>query len=273
VEIFTLNVGQGQFVAVTGNTEAFIVDTYLPLNPEVEIVNVKAALAAILPGKNLIGLMVTGFDADHFNEIGLKLVLNKYRPDWIMYPKYFKETGNARTCFAAIKSFERQKSEFRKISMDLSDNDKRFYYKLSNDFTFELFSPHRDDMTSSNNCSLVCKVEEKATGRSYLITGDTEGDRWDSIVYYFDSSLASTVLAAPHHGSVNGISEVAIASISPHTVLISAGVDNQYGHPDIEAMRLFRKYATDVWQTNARDGQSLRTVVTAQGVRSYKFEP
>ena len=77
MNIYTLNVGQGQFVVVAGKSEAFIVDTYLPLNPKNDIVNIKAALAKILPGKNLIGLMVTGFDDDHFNEVGLKVILNK----------------------------------------------------------------------------------------------------------------------------------------------------------------------------------------------------
>lgn len=204
MNIYTLNVGQGQFVVVTGSTQAFIVDTYVPLNPTNDIINVKAALATILQGKQLVGLLITGFDADHFNEIGLRIVLNKYRPDWIMYPKYFKQTQTANTCFSIIEGFESQK-EFTRVSVSLSKNDTRYYDKLSTDFSFEVFSPHSADMNSSNNCSLVCKVKERSTGCTYLITGDTENDRWHSISYYFGSALASDVLAAPHHGSKNGI--------------------------------------------------------------------
>jgi len=96
MQIYTLNVGQGQFVVVTGDTQAIIIDTYVPLNPSADIVNVKGALATILQGKQLVGLMVTGFDSDHFNEVGIKIVLNKYRPNWIMYPKYFKNTVSLR---------------------------------------------------------------------------------------------------------------------------------------------------------------------------------
>jgi beta-lactamase superfamily II metal-dependent hydrolase len=182
MQIFTLNVGQGQFVVVTGATEAIIIDTYVPLNTSTEIVNVKAALADILNGKNLVGLMVTGFDADHFNEVGLKIILHKYRPNWIMYPRYFKPTKNAETCFGVIQEFE-QKKRFKRISVSLSKDSERHYETLSNDFSFEIFSPHSADMNSSNNCSLVCKVQEKSTGYTYLVTGDTEDDRWDSIVY------------------------------------------------------------------------------------------
>ena len=232
----------------------------------------KGALATILKDKNLIGLMVTGFDDDHFNEVGLKIVLNKYRPDWIMYPKYFKKTTNADTCFNVIKSFENQK-EFQRVSVSLSDNNSRFYLKLSSEFEFEIFSPHTSDMNSSNNCSLVCKVKEKSTGATYLITGDTENDRWDSIVKNFGSSIDADVLDAPHHGSKNGISAAAIKLINPDTVLVSAGVNNQYGHPNTEAANLFRTNARKWYSTNHGQGQSLKTVSSGTEINTYKFEP
>ena len=269
MHIYTLNVGQGQFVVVTGDRQSFIVDTYVPLNPAQEIINVKGALANILNGKELVGLVVTGFDSDHFNEVGMKIVLNKYRPDWIMYPKYFKKTQTADSCFGVISNFESQK-KFTRYSISLSDNNRRIY-NISTDFQFEVFSPHSADMNSSNNCSLVCRVKELSTNRTYLITGDTENDRWGSIVRYFGSSLLSDVLAAPHHGSKNGISREAIERIKPNTVLISAGVRNQYGHPDEEAMQLFKSNADEVYSTNVGTGQSLETRVSAQGVKTYKF--
>ena len=150
--------------------------------------------------------MVTGFDDDHFNEIGLKIILNKYRPDWIMYPKYFKDTGNADTCFSIINEHETI-TKFKRVSVLLKDDKARIYPSLSKDFKFEIFSPHSSDMNSSNNCSLVCKIKENSTNATYLVTGDTENDRWDSIVNIFGPSLKSQVLDAPHHGSRNGISD------------------------------------------------------------------
>lgn len=270
--IYTLNVGQGQFVVVTGDTQAIIIDTYVPLNPTNDVVNVKAALATILAGKELVGLMVTGFDSDHFNEVGLKIVLNKYRPNWIMYPKYFKDTKTADACFAAINTFEGQQP-FARFSVSLASNDTRFYNKVSKDFQIEAFSPHAADMNSSNNCSLVCKIKERSTGRSYLVTGDTENDRWASITRIFGDAIATDVLDAPHHGSKNGISAAAMKLIQPHTVLISAGVNNQYGHPDSEAMNLFRVHAQKYFTTNSGGGQSLKTVADRADINTYKFVP
>ena len=62
MHVYTLNVGQGQFVVVTGQSEAFIVDTYVPLNPTNDIVHVIGALAKILVGKQLIGLGLHGIE-------------------------------------------------------------------------------------------------------------------------------------------------------------------------------------------------------------------
>lgn len=272
MEIYTLNVGQGQFVVVTGSSQAFIIDSYVPLDPTNDIVNVKSALASILKGKELVGLVITGFDSDHFNEIGMKIILNKYRPNWIMYPSYFKKTKTADACFGVIESFEAQ-TKFKRYSVVLKENNTRFYNSISNDFKFEIFSPHSADMNSSNNCSIVCKVKEVSSGCTYLITGDTENDRWDSIVKYFGNALRSDVLAAPHHGSKNGISTAALKCIDPHTVLVSAGVDNQYGHPDREATKLFELFASNWYSTSGGGGQSMMTTVTKKEINTLKFVP
>jgi len=270
MKIYTLNVGQGQFVVVTGDTEAIIVDTSISLSPREPIINVKSALADILKGKNFMGVMITGFDDDHFNEVGIKIALNKYRPNWIMYPKYFKRAKTADACFRAIESFEENKA-FMRVSVLLNSNDTRFYNKLSDDFKFEVFSPHAEDMDCSNNCSLVCKITERSTDSTYLVTGDTENYRWESIAQIFGDSLKSDALAAPHHGSENGITDSAIQHIRPHTVLISAGVDNEYGHPHDKALRIFEKKAKKIYSTNYGGGQSLVTEITRETIDTKKY--
>jgi competence protein ComEC len=113
---------------------------------------------------------------------------------------------------------------------------------LSDRFDFELFSPHVEDMDCSNNCSLVLKLTGRGPrGFSYLITGDTENPRWARINKLFGSLLKSHVLAAPHHGSKNATHPASLLQIAPHTVLISAGVDSQYGHPSPQALRVINK--------------------------------
>ena len=47
--------------------------------------------------------------------------------------------------------------------------------------------------------------------------------------------------------------------VSPNTVLISAGVGNQYGDPDPQAVKLYNQIAAHVFQTNIENGVSLHT--------------
>ena len=96
-------------------------------------------------------------------------------------------------------------------------------------------------------------------GFVYLITGDTENERWDIITRIFGDGIKSDVLSAPHHGSKNAAHPKMALLVSPNTVLISAGVDNQYGHPDPQAVKLYNRVSEHVFQTNIEDGVSLHT--------------
>jgi competence protein ComEC len=115
-------------------------------------------------------------------------------------------------------------------------------------------------MDCSNNCSIVLKVTGRGPrGFSYLITGDTENERWETISKLFGSALKSHVLAAPHHGSKNGTHPASLLQIAPHTVLISAGVDSQYGHPHPAALKVYSRVAKYVFSTNMEAAASLLT--------------
>src|SRR5258706_9980320 len=125
---------------------------------------------------------------------------------------------------------------------------------------FELFSPHIEDMDCSNNCSIVLKLTGRGNGGfSYLITGDTENSRWETINRLFGSALKSHVLAAPHHGSKNATHPASLVNIEPHTVLISAGVNSQYGHPHPQARRVYGKVGRHRFLTKDQGGGLLFT--------------
>ena len=264
MEIITLNAGQGQFVIVKGTKEAFIVDTHYPESDET-IADIEGALKTYISGLTVTGLIFTGFDADHLHKRGLEFVLDNYPPNWIMYPKYFHDTDNAKECFKVIKGSGKPTH-----SVLLTNNKHRFFCKLSDEFYFEVFSPHVADRGSSNNCSLVAKVVERSTDASCLITGDTEEERWNTITKEFGSAMDCHVMAAPHHGSKTGATKDLMASTNPHTVLISAGVNNQYGHPDTEAIKLFNSVANSVLATN-KNGHSFQTIAGGGKVNNYYF--
>jgi len=181
-----------------------------------------------------------------------------------MYPKYYKDTREAKNVFALIDEEEKARAgtsaPLRRHSVRLDQLSQRHLFGLSDNFDFELFSPHIEDMDCSNNCSIVVKVTGRgARGFSYLVTGDTENERWDTIARLYGDKLKSHVLAAPHHGSKNATHPAALLHIAPHTVLISAGVDSQYGHPHSNALRVYDRVAKYVFSTNMEGGVSLLT--------------
>jgi beta-lactamase superfamily II metal-dependent hydrolase len=221
-------------------------------------------LSAFLKGYYVRGLVLTGFDEDHCDGTGTALVLKKYRPDWVMYPKYFKDTDCATSVFQVINQQENERNgsnnPLKRISVRLDKIGLRTLNDLSQYFEFELFSPHPEDMDGSNNSSIVLRLKGKGErGFSYLITGDTENSRWKTINRLFGKALRSDVMAAPHHGSRNGANAETLLLVEPNTILISAGVENQYGHPDSQAVAAFNRVAKHVYATCVNGGVSLMT--------------
>ena len=262
MEVLTLYVGQGNFAVVRHGTQAIAVDTrWLAERSD----DIESKVDGFLQRRTLVGIVLTGLDDDHADPVGLDWLLASYTPDWVMYPKYFKDTENAKLVFSVIRKHERRRNDTRnplkRVSVRLDRLESRYLDNLSREFEIELFSPHIDDMDNSNDCSIVLKIEGIGTaGFAYLVTGDTEISRWDRIVDLFDDVLDSDVLAAPHHGSKNAAHAGMALNVKPNTVLISAGVDNQYGHPDGKAVALYRRVADHVFATNIRNGVSWITM-------------
>jgi beta-lactamase superfamily II metal-dependent hydrolase len=263
MNIITANVGQGALAIVRDAGEAIIVDSRIPASDDTTVAYVKELLAVSLKNHYVKGLILTGFDRDHSDVVGASIILRKYRPDWVMYPKYYKDSTEAEMIFDLIDEeiAARLKSSnpLGKVSVRLDQLANRKLRGLSDRFDFELFSPHIEDMDCSNNCSIVLKLTGRGPrGFSYLITGDTENARWDTICRLFGDGLKSHVLAAPHHGSKNATHPASLVHIAPHTVLISAGVDSEYGHPHSAALRVYGRVAK-VFSTNMEGGVTLLT--------------
>lgn len=261
MDIFTCYVGQGALAVVRHSGEAVIVDSFIPEDMRDDI---EVKLSRLLRDHRVPGLILTGFDADHACPDGVEFILSRFAPDWVMYPKYYKDSDCATDVFDIIKRHEQRRSSsarpLRRVSVRLDRLDSRTLTGLSTRLHYELFSPHVDDMDNSNCSSIVLKLTGNGgSGFSYLIPGDTESNRWKRINELFGTALRSDVLAAPHHGSKNAANAETIILVEPNTVLISAGVDNQYGHPDPAAVAAYAQVAEHVFATNVEGGVCLFT--------------
>ncbi len=270
MDILTVNVGQGSLAVVRHNGEAIIIDARIPPAGDDTVAYVKGTLSTYLKDHSVRGLILTGFDSDHSNTTGIGLILMKYRPDWVMYPKYYKDTDQATSVFQIIDREEKNRAgsarSLIRHSVRLDNIKERVLKGLSPYFEFELFSPHIEDMDNSNNSSIVLRLRGKGPGGfSYLVTGDTENERWEKINSFFGNSLRSDTMAAAHHGSKNGANARMLYLVEPNTILVSAGVDNQYGHPDPQAVKAFSRIAKHVYSTHVNGGVSLMTSPAGPG--------
>jgi competence protein ComEC len=109
--------------------------------------------------------------------------------------------------------------------------------------------PDRSDGTAMNNASVVLRVTTR--GIALLLAGDVEPEAQDEILAS-GAAIDAEVLKFPHHGSGEQSPEF-VGSIGARIATISVGADNEYGHPDPEAMELLREVGT-AWHRTDRDG-------------------
>ncbi len=94
--------------------------------------------------------------------------------------------------------------------------------------------PIRGPAWDSNNNSLALRLSYGDF--SFLLTGDIEAEA-ERYLARTSANLASDVLKAGHHGSNSSTTPAFLRAVQPRWAVISAGQDNQYGHPHPEVSR------------------------------------
>jgi competence protein ComEC len=107
------------------------------------------------------------------------------------------------------------------------------------DLTFTVLSPDRcwdGSHSDPNNDSIVMLLDDGPD--SMLFTGDTEREAQQVML---DSGVLSDVdvLKMPHHGGDTSLPEL-FPAVTPEVVAISVGQPNPYGHPDPNALAVWR---------------------------------
>ena len=81
-----------------------------------------------------------------------------------------------------------------------------------------------------------------------LLTGDAESVIERQLAAGYGSELDVDILKVGHHGSKTSTSEELLAVTTPKAVVISAGRDNQYGHPHPDVLARLKPYT--IWRTD-----------------------
>lgn len=122
------------------------------------------------------------------------------------------------------------------------------------------------DGSSANNASVVLAV--RMHGVRILLTGDIEPEAQTRLLLHH-RDLSAEVMKMPHHGSARQ-SEPFLDAVGAEIVTVSAGPDNDYGHPAAKALAMLRERGAEWWRTDTdgdiavvlRDGRLL--VATTQ---------
>ncbi|SSB97516.1 competence protein ComEC [Pseudomonas sp. 43mfcvi1.1] len=98
----------------------------------------------------------------------------------------------------------------------------------------------------SNQKSCVLLVE--AGGERLLLTGDIDIHAERALL---DEAQALPIqwLAAPHHGSRSSSSMALLSRLKPHSVLISRGQGNAFGHPHPQVMARYRRSGLAIYDS------------------------
>ena len=86
-------------------------------------------------------------------------------------------------------------------------------------------------------------------GVGWLFTGDIDKATERALVQRNDQ-LAVDVLKVAHHGSNTSTDPLFIQSIKPVYALISAGVNNSYGHPTKEVLETLKEAGVYILRTD-----------------------
>lgn len=104
----------------------------------------------------------------------------------------------------------------------------------------------RNTRSDLNSNSVVARLTH---GEScFLFAGDAEDPTEQALMQAGIEPCA--VLKVAHHGSEHSTSAAWLRAVQPRIALISAGVDNRYGHPDPEAVARLESAGVEIYRTD-----------------------
>ncbi|WP_415971297.1 MBL fold metallo-hydrolase, partial [Anaerotignum lactatifermentans] len=221
-----LDVGQGDAALINDGEFEILIDAGI----SAEGTKVVQYLSDYVDG-DLDVVVASHEDADHIG--GLPAVFDAYTIEEVV--------DNGRT--SSTKTYQTYHNKVQAEGADYAADTAAQNITLPSGATLE-FLPITDVYDNANDNSVVTMLTYGDV--EVLFTGDLSSDVADA-----NSSLFSDVdvLKAGHHGSRTSVSSQFLQTTKPEYVVISAGLDNSYGHPHKEALSAYLNTGADVYGT------------------------
>jgi competence protein ComEC len=201
--------------------------------------------------RNLDLIVATHPDLDHIG--GLPDVLDRYNIDRLLITTNENDTPAAAALAAA--------ADTKAAEILLAEAGQIITLGA---YTYaEVLSPRGDETNwQSNNASIIIRIVFGDT--AVMLSGDAGLEIENFLVERYGEQLRSDILKLGHHGSKTSTSEAWLDAVKPAFAVVSAGLDNRYGHPHQEVMqRVFARNiaashtGTDGTVTYYSDGQQV----------------
>ena len=110
--------------------------------------------------------------------------------------------------------------------------------------------PEKDDQGTAQGGNEKSMVLDVTFGEfSLLLTGDVEGAGEDALKGKLKGQEGYDVLKVAHHGSKNASGEEFLDVVRPKIAIVSAGRENDYGHPHQETIDRLKKWTRNIYST------------------------
>lgn len=188
--------------------------------------------------KNIDYIIISHFDSDHVQ--GLFTIMEKLKVKNVVISKQGKVSEN----YNYFKEIVKRKN-MNVIIVKAGDKliiDKYTY--------FDILWP-TDELVNENilnNNSMVCKLNYKET--KILFTGDIEEIAEKKMLELYNNELKADILKVAHHGSKTSSIQEFIDKVNPKIVLIGAGENNKFGHPNVDVLNRFEKLNIEIYRTD-----------------------
>jgi competence protein ComEC len=242
LEISYLDVGQGDAAYIRVNDFDILIDA----GPKSD----SDKLMKQLEEENIDDFEIVIATHPHEDHIGgMTKVFERYDVESFYMPKATNTT----------KTFENMMKAVSNEGLKANVIKEGTSFELGEGARIDVYSPMHESYDDFNDYSPIMKLTYG--NKSFIFTGDAEKVVEEEVVAKYANELKADVIKFGHHGSSTSSTKEFIEAISPKYGIISCGVDNSYGHPHKETLKIIDEMGIEAYRTD-KQGQ---IIITSDG--------